>query len=61
MYECLFIEPGCLIEVQSAYLERNVLVAQADLQFLPSVLILFRPLGVVFLHDLAISNDLLDF
>ena len=34
-------------------LERNVVVAQPDLQLLAPVLILLRPFCVVFLHDLA--------
>ena len=42
------------------YLERDVLVAQSDFQFLPAVLVLLRPLRIVFLHDFTILDDPLD-
>ena len=35
-------------DITGTYLERNVFVAQPDLQFLPSVLVLLRPSRIIF-------------
>lgn len=41
-------------------LEGDVIISQPNFELLPSILVLRRPLRVVFSHDFTVLDDLLD-